>query len=129
MAKRRFSAAVLSAVLVCAGTALAAPGEESGWYGGLDASRSRLGFGYRFGPARSLEGRYGRHERERRDGPPAAPWALRPDGRPAYGLGARYDFTRRWFGRFEWDRYGPGSELDPLGQPGDRYSIRFGVRF
>ncbi len=129
MAKGRFREAVLSAVLLCAGTAGAAPTEESGWYGGLDASRSRLGFGYRFGPAFSVEGSYGRLERGRAYGPPGAPWAPRPEAHPSYGLGARYDFTHRWFGRFEWDRYGPGSDADPLGRAGDRYSIRFGVRF
>jgi opacity protein-like surface antigen len=123
------AAAVAAAILAVSGAASAAPGEESGWYGGLDAGRSRLGLGYRFGPSLSLEGSYARQDSRRLEAAPQAPWAARPEPAPAYGLGARYDFTQRLFGRFEWDRYSPASELDQFRRGDERYSIRFGVRF
>ena len=107
----------------------APPAQESGWYGGLDAARSRLGLGYRFGPAFTIEGSYGRHDRQRYDWAPAAPWASGPAQWPTYGMSARYSFTNRLFGGFEWDRYSPTNELDAFRRGDDRYLIRFGLRF
>ena len=129
MLKPRLSAAFAAALLAVTGTVAAAPGEESGWYGGLDAGRSRLGLGYRFGSSFSVEGSYATHDLRRHEAPPAALWAPRPELWPAYGMSARYDFTKRLFGRFEWDRYSPTSELDAFRRGDDRYLIRFGVRF
>ncbi|MBI2749257.1 MAG: hypothetical protein HYX43_07970 [Burkholderiales bacterium] len=130
MVKPRFQAVFAAALLAVAGTVAAAPpGEESGWYGGLDAGRSRLGLGYRFGPSFSVEGSYAGQELYRYQAPPAAPWAPRPEPWPAYGMSARYEFSKRLFGRFEWDRYSPTNELDAFRRGDDRYLIRFGVRF
>lgn len=129
MLKPSLPAAFAAALLAVAGTVAAAPGEESGWYGGLDAGRSRLGLGYRFGPSFSVDGSYATQDLRRYEAPPAAPWAPRLEPWPAYGMSARYDFTKRMFGRFEWDRYSPTSELDAFRRGDDRYLIRFGVRF
>lgn len=129
MLKMCLAAGLAAAVVAVVGPVAAAPGDERGWYGGLDAGRSRLGWGYRFGPSFSVEGSYAGQDLSRYRSPPAAPWALRSEALPVYGVSARYDFTKRLFGRFEWDRYSPTSELDAFRRGDDRYLIRFGVRF
>ena len=129
MLKPCLQAAFAAMLLAAMGTVAAAPGDESGWYGGLDAGRSRLGLGYRFGPSFSVEGSYAGQDFYRYQAPPATPWAPRSEPWPAYGMSARYEFSKRLFGRFEWDRYSPTSELDAFRRGDDRYLIRFGVRF
>ena len=120
---------VAAACLAVCGSAFAAtPAEESGWYGGLDMTRSRLGMGYRIGPSFTIEGTYGRFD-ARRSPAPAAPWAQMIDPLPSYGMSARYDFTKRLYGRFEWDRYSAASEPDAIRRGDERYQFRFGFRF
>jgi hypothetical protein len=106
----------------------ASPADEGGWYGGLNVERSRLGMGYRFGQSLTIEGTYGRLDSQRFE-PPAAPWAQRAEPMSSYGLSARYDFSKRLFGRFEWDRYGAANELDAFRRGDERYLFRFGFRF
>ena len=126
---RPFSVLLCTALLAICGSAPAAtPAEESGWYGGLNVERSRLGMGYRFGPSFTLEGNYGRHDSQRYEAP-AAPWAQRIEPWTSYGMSARYDFTKRLFGRFEWDRFSPANELDTFRRGDERYQFRFGFRF
>ncbi len=129
MVKTRFRGPIAVALLAAAATVVAAPGDDSGWYGGLDAGRSGLGLGYRFGPSFSVEGSYAGRDLNRDLAPPAAPWAPRAEAWPAYGMSARYEFSKRVFGRFEWDRYSPTNELEGFRRGDDRYLIRFGVRF
>lgn len=55
---------------------------------------------------------------------------LRPGTGFVIGAGARYEFSRRLFGKFEWDRYSRAGDADATGGGDiDRYSIRFGLRF
>jgi hypothetical protein len=113
----------------CAPASAAAPQEEGGWYGGLNVrGEHRLGMGYRFGPRFSVEGTYGGLDSQRYEAP-AAPWAQKIEPWPSYGMSARYEFSKRLFGRFEWDRYSPASELDAFRRGDERYQFRFGFRF
>jgi hypothetical protein len=119
---------VAASAVVSASALAAAPAPERGWYGGLDVDKSRVGMGYRFGPSFTIEGSYGRLDSQRYVAP-AAPWAQKIEPWPAYGMSARYDFTKRLFGRFEWDRYSPANELDAFRRGDERYQFRFGFRF
>lgn len=128
MAGKRIFVAGAVLFALCAPASAATPAEDAGWYGGLNVEQSRLGMGYRFGPRFTIEGSYGRLDPQRYE-PPAAPWAQRTDPWPSYGMSARYDFTKRMFGRFEWDRFSPANELDSFRRGDERYSFRFGFRF
>jgi len=124
----RFIAAFAASVALAASAHAAAPADNSGWYGGLNVEKSRMGMGYRFGPSFTVEGSYGRLDAQRFEAP-AAPWAQRLEPWSSYGMSARYDFTKRLFGRFEWDRYSPANELDAFRRGDERYQFRFGFRF
>lgn len=128
MAGRRLFLVSAALFAFCAPLSAATPAEEGGWYGGLNVGQDRLGMGYRFGPSFTIEGTYGRLDSQRFE-PPAAPWAQRIEPWPSYGMSARYDFSKRLFGRFEWDRFSPANEIDAFRRGDERYQFRFGFRF
>ncbi len=130
----QFRLAIVLVAVLASGPALAQPRPASpspGWYGGIDASRSRLGLearnvelGYRFSPSFRLEGRYldpGRSSYAPSLGFSGDRWRER---------GFALSGTGTWRFGEHWSLYGRASlgsardELDPGGFVGPGFRMR-----